>query len=728
MSIRNIVPFALAVAGLNPLVAQTAKPDGADAQLQDLLELLNTPVVSASRTAERLSDAPATVIVINRSDIVKRGYTDVSQILNDLPGMQVVRPFGDSQLKNYWRGYRSFIGDPYLLMVDGLVQNSLFYNMNENTMVTVPLSNVDRIEVVYGPASALYGPNAFMGVINVITRKTQEYSGTLGAGNNQHRFADVSYSTGSGDVQFSATIRYDTSLVDDKTSEAYEFTKAHYLEDRQLWGAYVDNRNVAGSGNSQNNKVAVDLRLKYKTFEVGYQYYDLATGYGNEYAFDHAQNAGLWKRRETSFYLKHSQDFAYNFTGATLVRYRESNVPGDSVFIWGGSGSRGTGYGLYQALNNSMAFSQDFNWKPMTSLALAFGLKFEKKDLQKDYDQSWSDHWTVPGPNENLYPEPLISVAQPWNRKLQTIEGLYAQARWFFNENNSVILGGRRDKNSDFGSADTIRAGYVANFGGLSVKALFGQAYQEPTPRLLYAGWSGSGSNPGLKPETSDTIELSVGYTLSKYSITGSYWNTKNKNGILGSPGGARNLGDRTLNGVDIHLRTQQPTPWGGSLSAWGYLSFLLSNKGSNNPDPVTHVIDNDGLTRDGKVGDLANTQVMVGATLDLPWKGQSLTLLSRYVGARDTVYTNPVPSVDSHFVADLIYHAKDLFKPGLGLTFKISNLTDKTYFHPGVAQAGAGTTPGAWVNGSWERSGGDYSSLLAQPGREVTVSLNIRF
>lgn len=113
----SIVPFALAVLGLTPLMAQGSKQSESD-DLQSLLELLNTPVVSASRTAEKLSSAPATVIVISRSDIAKRGYTDVSQMLNDLPGMQVVRPFGDSQVKNYWRGYRSFIGDPYLLMVN----------------------------------------------------------------------------------------------------------------------------------------------------------------------------------------------------------------------------------------------------------------------------------------------------------------------------------------------------------------------------------------------------------------------------------------------------------------------------------------------------------------------------------------------------------------------------------------------------------------------------------
>lgn len=725
---RFVVPFSLAVLGLSPLQAQVAKPGNQEADLQDLLELLNTPVVSASKTAEKLSDAPATMIVLKRDDLLKRGYTEVSQILDDLPGMQVVRPYGDSQVKNYWRGYRSFIGDPYLLLVDGIAQNSLFYNMNENTIVTVPLSNVDHIEVVYGPASALYGPNAFMGVINVITRKSAGSAGVLGAGTNQHRFGDISYNAGNEEISFSATFRYDTSLVDSDTAEAYEWTKAKYLDDRSLWGTFLDNPNIAGSGNSQNIKKAVDLRLRYKQAEIGYQLYDLATGYGNEYATDRAQNAGLWKRRETSFFLRHSQEFSETLSGSTLVRYRESDVPGDSIFIYGGQGARGTEYEIYQALNKSTGISQDFNWKVLPSVSLAFGMSYEKRDLQKAYDFTASPVWEIPGPSSQPYPAPLNAVTQPWNRQTQTVQGLFAQGRWFINENNSLILGGRNDKNSAFGTSNTVRAGYVGNFGGLSVKALFGQAYQEPTPRLLYAGWSGSGSNPGLEPEKSDTFELSAGYTLSKYSILGSFWSTKNKNGILGSPGTARNLGDRTLNGLDIHLRTQQVVSW-GTLKAWGYISYLLSNKGNNNPDPITGVVNNDGLTLDGKVGDLAKLQVRLGATLELPWRGQAITLLGRYVGARDTVSTNPVGSVDSHVVADLVYYARDLFTPNLGLMFKVTNITDKTYFDPGIASANAGITPGAWTTSTtWSGSSGDYSSLLAQSGREFVVALSMRF
>jgi outer membrane cobalamin receptor len=94
-------------------------------------------VVSASNTSEKLAEAPATVIVITRDDLAKRGYTELSQVLDDLPGMQVVRPYGATYLKNYWRGFRNTIGDPFLLLLDGVVLNHLYFN-TADVLVTLP--------------------------------------------------------------------------------------------------------------------------------------------------------------------------------------------------------------------------------------------------------------------------------------------------------------------------------------------------------------------------------------------------------------------------------------------------------------------------------------------------------------------------------------------------------------------------------------------------------------
>ena len=75
-----------------------------------LEDLLNVEITSASNKKEKLSEAPATVIVLQKKDLQSRGYLELSEVLEDLPGMDVTKSFGDTYFKNCWRGYRNDIG------------------------------------------------------------------------------------------------------------------------------------------------------------------------------------------------------------------------------------------------------------------------------------------------------------------------------------------------------------------------------------------------------------------------------------------------------------------------------------------------------------------------------------------------------------------------------------------------------------------------------------------
>jgi outer membrane receptor for ferrienterochelin and colicins len=146
--------------------AQLANEDVFELSLN---ELLNEEVTTASNRKELLSNAPATVIVIDKKAMRNRGYENLSEALTDLPGMEMVYTYGDTYYLNYMRGYRYTIGTPYLVMIDGVTINSLYFNKTTQ-LSAFPISSVERIEVVYGPASSVYGANAFMGVVNIITQ------------------------------------------------------------------------------------------------------------------------------------------------------------------------------------------------------------------------------------------------------------------------------------------------------------------------------------------------------------------------------------------------------------------------------------------------------------------------------------------------------------------------------------------------------------------------------
>jgi outer membrane receptor for ferrienterochelin and colicins len=126
-------------------------------------------VATVSKVDEPLREAPATVIVVTAAEIERRGYLDLEEVLHDLPGFDISRGNGDVYSNVYLRGYRSDRSDRMLFLIDGVEQNDL----HSNTVYLsrqIPLSNVETLEVVYGPASTIYGANAFTGVVSVTTK------------------------------------------------------------------------------------------------------------------------------------------------------------------------------------------------------------------------------------------------------------------------------------------------------------------------------------------------------------------------------------------------------------------------------------------------------------------------------------------------------------------------------------------------------------------------------
>jgi outer membrane receptor for ferrienterochelin and colicins len=144
--------------------------------MKDLQEKI-MEITSVSKKAENLLQVPATVMVITEKDIRQRGYQSVEQMLHDLPGFDIAKGNGPGYAYFYQRGYRSISNDRILLLIDGVEENDLVSN-NIPISRQYPVSDIERVEIIYGPASTLYGANAFSGVINVITKSYKASTGT----------------------------------------------------------------------------------------------------------------------------------------------------------------------------------------------------------------------------------------------------------------------------------------------------------------------------------------------------------------------------------------------------------------------------------------------------------------------------------------------------------------------------------------------------------------------
>src|SRR3984957_765567 len=179
-SIRRIAFLSL----LFPLMVE-AQQDST-LELKQLLnlsveQLLNVKVVTASGFLQNASQAPSTITVITARQIQERGYEQLEDALRDVPGIDMIHINGYAPTLIYFRGMYGAENLRALLMIDGIVENNII-GSNDLAGPAYPMHNVERIEIIWGPVSALYGENAFGGVINIITQKGSDVNGVHAEG------------------------------------------------------------------------------------------------------------------------------------------------------------------------------------------------------------------------------------------------------------------------------------------------------------------------------------------------------------------------------------------------------------------------------------------------------------------------------------------------------------------------------------------------------------------
>jgi iron complex outermembrane recepter protein len=177
-----------------PLAARSQQKS-ADLTEQSLEDLMNIEVTSVSKKAEKLSHTAAAIFVITAEDIRRSGVTNFPDLLRMVPGMDVAQINA-----NTWaitaRGFNDRFSNELLVLVDGRpVYTQTFGGVFWDSL-DLPLEDIERIEVIRGPGSTIWGSNAVNGVINIITKKTSETHGGLvvaGGGNVDQGFGMTQY-------------------------------------------------------------------------------------------------------------------------------------------------------------------------------------------------------------------------------------------------------------------------------------------------------------------------------------------------------------------------------------------------------------------------------------------------------------------------------------------------------------------------------------------------------
>lgn len=144
-------------------------------------------VVAASRRAQSSLDAPNAITVITGDEIRASGLTSLPDILRRVPGAEVMT-MGLTSANVSFRGFNQRIANKVLVLVDGRPEYQDFMGVTLWPALTIGIEEIERVEVIRGPGSALYGANAMLGVINIITRApgtgaVAELNGFAGNGN-----------------------------------------------------------------------------------------------------------------------------------------------------------------------------------------------------------------------------------------------------------------------------------------------------------------------------------------------------------------------------------------------------------------------------------------------------------------------------------------------------------------------------------------------------------------
>jgi iron complex outermembrane receptor protein len=195
----TLIGLFVAAAGATASAQQTQ-----DLSRATLEELMKIEITSVSRHPQRASDVAASVFVITRDDIRRSGLTTIPELLRLAPGVQVSR-LNENRWAVSVRGFNDLYSNKLLVLIDGRsIYNRAFSGVFWDAEL-VPVEDIDRVEVIRGPGTSMWGANAVNGVINIVTRTTEDTEGgrlRVGAASNGGVSGYASWGAAAGDTRY----------------------------------------------------------------------------------------------------------------------------------------------------------------------------------------------------------------------------------------------------------------------------------------------------------------------------------------------------------------------------------------------------------------------------------------------------------------------------------------------------------------------------------------------
>jgi outer membrane receptor protein involved in Fe transport len=501
-------------------------------------ELVAIEITTASRRPEPLSEAPATVYVISEEDIRWYGLRNLRDLLRIVPGVDW--SFDQMALQGGLRGFATNFANT-LLMVNGREVENLLAG-EPFISFQFQLHNVHRVEIVMGPSSALYGANAFVGVINIVTKAQDPSVGNLGyveqtVGSWSTSSTGVVVRRREYDVSVYGALNYHVSDNEDLTDWLTRNADI-YRSRQQPWTAPGDNskfvyrndaRSVMAEAEAEWKGLYAGVLLIHNYAEGGIE--ELRPAFGErtlrreQFLWYAGFRRALTEKVNLRFeYLNFTENTADVWTFARPPMSHPS-APG-AVFDPNGAGGQHGFFGLEGATKRRGEGQLDLQL--FSGNVLTLGGSVEYWDLGIGPLCCTATN-LLPSNNRDLTLITNPGLLQFWK------VGGYIQDRQSLFDRVHLTLGVRVDGQAPIGAPlrgriVNPRVGLVAEpWTGASLRALFGRAYREPNVFELQ-------STPDLRPATMNAYELGYTQAIGPFFLQSSVYLDRVDNAILANP------------------------------------------------------------------------------------------------------------------------------------------------------------------------------------------------
>ena len=491
--------FFLSLIAIVPLYGQQKKKEK-ETEIKEV-------VVTATRSQKKLKDVPITVQVVTAEDIKKSQSTDFKTFLeNEFSGINFTYDGGSPNIN-----MMGFGGKYVLFLMNGeRMAGETFDNIDYDR---IDIDNIERIEIIKGASSSLYGSNAIGGVINIITKDSKSpldiNAGYLYDSSRDHK-ANLSIGTKQkwGNLSISSF---------------YKMREPYIITDRIPTNGIYNELNVAGFTNyGISPKLTFNLSPKIN--------FSLTPGY-----YFSERNPGT-----PAGEIVRDRYYNYNLGLKTNIKFNDNQN-----LIVSGAFDRYDKYDYFRKINEKEKKYENEVWR-----------------ISSQYNQNLFKKHTLVAGGEVLS-EKLLSFMfkneSTGGRENAQTYSAFTQQDWVINPAVTIVTGARMDYHSIFKQYFTFRLSGMYRFDEtMTIRAGYSGGFRSPTLKELYTNWFhpwGGGfqlmGNKNLRPETSDNFNVSIDFNFKKLNLTfiTQYSKIKDKINLRG------NIGD-TLRYVNFHGNT----------------------------------------------------------------------------------------------------------------------------------------------------------------------------